>query len=90
MAVLQPIDIVDQGCMPCFNAAMIGVNRLVGADFRLGKVDAFLFLCKQFNVTQQAGLVALQRQDIVGPLVDDLPGDLALTAHGIDRDHPLR
>ena len=46
MAVLQPIDIVDQGCMPCFDPAMIGVNRLVCADFRLGEVDRFLFLYK--------------------------------------------
>lgn len=32
----------------------------------------------------QRGLVALDREHVVSPLLDDLGGDLALAAHGID------
>ncbi len=35
----------------------------------------------------QAGLVALQRQDVIGALVDDLGGDLALATDGVDGHH---
>lgn len=35
---------------------------------------------------QQGGLVALDHQQIVTALVDDLPGDILLAAHGIDAD----
>jgi hypothetical protein len=91
MAVLQPSDIVYQGCVTGFDATVIGVNRLAGADFRLGEVDRLMFFYKQLDVIVQAGLVPLQRQNVIGPLADDLVCDLAcdltLTAHGIDRDH---
>ena len=32
----------------------------------------------------ECSLVAFERQDIIGPLIDDLTCDLFLTAHGID------
>ena len=87
MVVLQPSDIVYQGCAAGFDPTVIGVNRLAGADFRLGAVDIFLFFYKQLYVIVQAGLVPLQRPNVIGPLVDDLTRDLALTAHCIDRDN---
>ncbi len=55
----------------------------------LGVVEAisFLFVNEEFDSFVQAGLVGFERQHVIGLLVDDLGGDLALAAHGVESDN---
>ncbi len=68
------------------DAAVIAVDRFVHADRLVGKTAGSLLVCEQFDILAQRPLVALQRQDVVGLLVDDLPRNLALASDRIDGD----
>ena len=52
---------------------------------RVGELPRRLFGAEQLGIVAQASLVALQCRDVIGALVGDLLGDLALTPHGVDR-----
>ena len=86
MALLQPGDVVDDGDVAGFDPAVVAVDGPVGADRGVGETPLFLLVCEQLDVVAQRALVALQGQDVVGLLVDDLLGDGALAAHGVDGD----
>ena len=69
---------------------MIAVDCRVLADLGVSKVPGLLLGCKDRDILVQRALVALQRQDVVSLLVDDLFHDLALAAHCLDRhDRPV-
>ncbi len=65
---------------------MVTIDRPVSADLGILEPIGFLFHDEQFDIFVQAGLVALEREDVVGLSVHDLAGDLALAAHGVDGD----
>ncbi len=84
VAFLQPSDFVRRRGGPGFDAAVALLHCLVVADNRIGKAACYLFDEEKLGIVVQAALVALEGKDIVGVLVDDLRGDVALTAHGVD------
>ena len=47
---------------------------------------ALLLGHEQFDILAQRALVALQGEDVIGLLVEDLLGDVALAAHRVDGD----
>src|SRR5208282_446727 len=46
-----------------------------------------LFAGEHLHIVAQCALVALQREDVVGLLVDDFLRDVALATHGVDGHH---
>src|SRR6516225_9818964 len=65
---------------------MIAVDGLVPADGRILKILGLLLCDKDLDVFMQGSLIALEREDEIGLLVDDLFSDGALTSHGVDGD----
>jgi len=57
---------------------MIGVDRFVPADCRV-----LLLGREHVDILAQGSLIALERDDEIGLLVDDFPGDASLTPHRI-------
>src|SRR5208282_1709983 len=49
--------------------------------------DRLLFAGEHLHIVAQCALVALQREDVVGLLVDDPLRDVALATHGVDGHH---
>ncbi len=86
MAFLEPGDIVDHGCRSGLDASVIAVDRLVPADGGVLEVPGFLLGDEHVDVVAQASLVAFEGENVVGFLVDDGPGDVALASHGVDGD----
>jgi hypothetical protein len=78
VAFLQPSDIVKDGGGPGFDTAMVAIDRRIPADLGVGKTLGLLFDGKGFDIRAQRTLVALQRQDVVRLLVDDLFRNIAL------------
>lgn len=87
MALLQPVDVMDDGDCPGFDATMIAIDRFVPAHCRILERAGFLLPDEEFDVLMQRSLVALEGQNVIGLLVDDLFGDGALAADGIDADN---
>ena len=77
---------MNDGHATRLDAAVIAIDRFVPADRRVGKTLGFLLVGEQFDILAQPALVALQRQDVVGLLVDDLARNLALASHRVDGD----
>src|SRR3954468_8704793 len=91
MALGQPLDVVDHGRGPGLDAAMITIDGLVLAGGRVAEAVGGLLGHEERDIVTQGALIAFQGQDVIGLLVDDLAGDIALAAHGIDGDRwPLR
>lgn len=86
MALLQPPDVMDDGGAPGFDPAVIAIDRLMLADLRVDELPRLLLGGEQPDIIVQRRLIAFERQDIVGLLIDDLLSDCALTAHGVDGD----
>jgi hypothetical protein len=76
--LLQPVDLArDQG-RAGFDAAVIGIN---GLRTRRRLVRRIVEECA--DVLMQRALVALQRQDVVAALIDDLPGNGTLAVERV-------
>jgi putative transposase len=84
MALAQPVDVVHDGQGPGFDPAVLAIDSLRAAHGGVGKATGELLIGEPFGVFAQAALVALQGEDVVGFLVDDLAGDLALASHRVD------
>jgi hypothetical protein len=84
MVVVQPIHIVDDRIGSGLDAAVVGVYGLMLGD--LGVLEAVCLLLgrEHFDVLAQCALIAFEGEDVIGLLLDDLLGDVALAAHGID------
>ena len=81
---------MDDGGGPGFDAAVIAIDRLVPADLGVLEVPGFLLGHEKLDILTQRALIAFQREDVVGLLVDDFRSDVALAAHRIDgHDGPL-
>ena len=75
------------GVGPRFDAAVIAVDGLMLAHFGvLEEALGLLFGDEQFVILAQGPLIALERQHVVGLLVDDLLGDGALAADRVEGD----
>ena len=79
VAVLQPADVVEDGDRPGLDAAVVAVDGRVLADGRIPERDRLLLAGEQLDVVAQRALVALQREDVIGLLVDDRLRDFALS-----------
>ena len=84
MALLQPADIVDRRIGSHFNAAVIAVDGLVATDVSILETIGLLLGDEDPDILAQRALIAFEREDVVGLAINDLLGDVALTAHGID------
>jgi hypothetical protein len=73
MAFFQPLYLVDRRIGSRFDAAMIGVDRLVPADRRVLETIGFLLGGGHADILAQGSLIALERDDVIGLLVDDFP-----------------
>src|SRR5450830_801743 len=68
-----------------FDAAVIAVDRLMAADRRILEAIGVLLGGKNLDILAQRALIAFEREDVIGLLVQDRRGDVALTAHRVDR-----
>jgi len=84
MALLQPADIVDRRIGSHFNAAVIAVDGLVATDLSILETIGLLLGDEDLDILAQRALIAFEREDVIGLVINDLLGDVALTAHGID------
>ena len=64
--------------------SMSMLDRLVPTHLHPGEVVLHLVQEELHDPVVQCGLIRLDRQYIVGLRLDDLAGDLRLTAHGVD------
>ena len=84
MVVLQLADVLENGDRPGLDAAVVAVDGPVLADFRILERDRLLLAGEQFDIVAQRALVALQRKNVIGLLVDDCLRDFALATRGVD------
>ena len=84
MAVLQPLHIVEDRTGPGLDAAVVAVDSLMLGD--LGVLEAVCLLLgrEHLDILPEGALVPLEREDVIGLLVDDFLGDGALAADGVD------
>src|SRR3954451_22712932 len=81
MALLQEGDLTGQRRPAHLDAAMLAIGGL-GRRERQGRV-----IEEQLHVFKERALIALERQHIGAALIGVRSGDLALTGHGVGRDH---
>src|SRR3954470_7229475 len=81
MALLQEGDLAGQRRPAHLNAAMLAIGGLGRRERQGGVVE------EQLHVFKQRALIALERQHIGAALIGDRSSDLALTGHGVGRDH---
>jgi len=86
VAFLQPSHIVDHRIGSGLDAAMVAIDGLMSGD--LGVLEAVCLLLggEQLDILAQRALVAFEGEDVIGLLVEDFLGDVALAAHGVDGD----
>ncbi len=73
-----------------FDATMIAIDGLMSTDHGIGVLPGFPLGHEQADIVAQRALIALEGEDMVGLLVDDLLRDRTLAAHGVDgHDRPL-
>src|SRR3546814_16412686 len=70
MVLGKPVELVDDGGRPGLDAAMVAIDRRVLADLALMEVALFLLGHEQRDILMQRRLVPLERQDILGLLVE--------------------
>ncbi len=63
---------------------MLGLDRFLTLRVDRPKVIGFDLLSKEAHVIRECLVVFLQRQDIIGVLLDDGAGDVLLPTHGIN------
>src|ERR1700733_1183140 len=78
MIVLQPFDVGADCGRAGLDAAMISLDVRRGRGGLAGRVVG------ANDIIMQRALIALQGQDVVTALIDDLLGDLALTVERVD------
>ena len=81
---------MDRGVGPRFDATVVAVDGLMPADFGVLEALGLLIGDEQFDILAQGPLIALERQHVVGLLVDDLLGDGALAANRVEGDDGTR
>lgn len=79
MTFPQPADVGRDRAVACLDPAMIAIDR--GVRIRR---SGFGIVEEQRDIAMQGSLVSFEGQDIVAALIDDPPGDVALTVEGID------
>ena len=67
-------------------AEVIAIDRFIAADLGVLEARGPLLGDEQLDILAQRSLIALQREHVISLLVDNLAGNLALAAHGIDGD----
>ena len=72
---------------PGLDAAVVAVDGRVLADRCILERDRLLLLGEQLDIVAQRALVALQREDVIGLLVDDRLRDFALATRSVDGHH---
>ena len=84
MAFLQPIDIMEDRVRPGFDTAVVAIDRLIAADMGILEAVGLLLGGKELDILAQRALIAFEGEDVIGLLVDDLLGNVARAAHGVD------
>src|SRR3972149_6806751 len=77
MTFLQPSHVVERGVSSGFDAAVVAVDRLMSGDFGVLETAGLLLGGENLDVLAQRALIAFERQDVVGLLVQDFLGDVA-------------
>jgi hypothetical protein len=80
MVLLRPIDISRHRGRPGLNATVIRIDGLISLSSRACRV-----VKKPVDIIMQRALIAFQRQGEVAALINDPPGDRALTVERIGR-----
>ena len=75
---------MDRLATPRLDSAMIAIDGLAPTDDSVFKMLGFFLVHENFDILAQGSLIALEGEDVVGFLLDDLAGDVALAA---DRDN---
>jgi len=83
VAFLEPSHIVDHCIGSGLDAAMIAVDGFMSGDLVSLKPFAFLLGGEQLDILAQRALVALEGENVIGFLVEDFLGDVALAADGV-------
>ena len=84
MALLEPLHIMEDGDGAGFDAAMIALDGLIGADFGLLEPVGLLFSGKLLDVLAQRALITFEGKDVVGFFVDDFLRNGTLATHRVD------
>jgi hypothetical protein len=80
MAFLQPGYIVDRRIGSGFDAAVIAVDGLIVGDLGVAKAIGLLLGSEQLDILTQRTLITFERENVIGLLVEDFLGDVALAA----------
>ena len=75
---------MDGGVSSGFNAAVIAIDRFMPADLRILEGSRLLLGDENFDILAQGTLIAFEREDVIGLLIQDFLGNTALAAHRID------
>ena len=86
MALLKPLNILDDGRYSGFDTVMIAIDGGIVADPGIGETTGLLFRYEKFDILVQRSLITFQSQHVIGFLLEDRFGDIALEPHRID-DH---
>src|SRR5262249_34087949 len=86
MAFLQPSYIVDRRIGSGFDAAVIAIDGLMLGNLGVAKAIGLLLGSEQLDIFTQRALIAFERENVIGLLIEDFLGDVALAAHGVDGD----
>src|SRR5262245_32283365 len=86
MAFLQPSYIVDRWIGSGFDAAVIAIAGLMLGNLGVAKAIGLLLGSEQLDILTQRTLVTFERENVIGFLVENFLGDVALAAHGVDGD----
>ena len=84
MAFLKPIDVIYHGCSAGFDTAVIAIDSGVAGDLCVGKIPSLLFRGEKLDVLAQRSLITFQSQHIIGFLIEDRIGDIALAPNGME------
>ena len=68
------------------DTAVVAIDGLIAADMGILEAVGLLFGGKELDILAQRALIAFEGEDVIGLLVDDLLGNVALAAHGVDGD----
>jgi hypothetical protein len=67
--------------------AVIDVECFMRVNRCILEFQGFLFIDEDLDIIARGSLIALQRENVIGLFPDDFRGDVALTAHRVDRHH---
>jgi hypothetical protein len=81
---VEAVSAINGPAFSNFHAAMVVIHRAMIGVAHLGEAILSRELEEQGDVFVQVGLILLDGQQIVGPLLDDLGGNLGLRANGVN------